>query len=108
MEEQLVQHILKFRTGLWPVDRSIFSENDFIPSGNLNTPGDICNGDPYFSGAPQAGEFQQEEVQSGASSFENLRHVTDVTIDGSPSAKKRVPIDKISPLPKPTARMKSG
>jgi hypothetical protein len=47
-------------TGLWPVDRSVFSENEFIPSGNLNTPDNILNGDPCCSGAPQAGEDQQE------------------------------------------------
>jgi hypothetical protein len=90
-------------TGLWSVDRSVFSENDFIPSVNLNTADDTCNGDPCCSGAPQSGEDQQKEVQNSVSSFKNLCHITDVTIDGSPSVKKLVPIYKISPLPKPRA-----
>jgi hypothetical protein len=71
-------------TGLWSIDRSVFSENDFIPSVNLNTTDDTCNGDPCCSGVPQSGEDQQKEVQNSVSSFENLCHITDVTINGSP------------------------
>jgi hypothetical protein len=99
-------------TGLWPVDRSVFSKNDFIPSENLSTPDDICNGDPCCSGAPQAGEDQQKEVQISISSFKNLHHTTNVTTHDSPSVKRRVRINKISPLSKATTyyeqRIKQG
>jgi hypothetical protein len=103
----------RFRAnGLLPVDQIVFSENDFIPSENLNTVNDILNGDACCSGTPQAREDLQEEVQSSEPSLENLHHTTNITTDGFPSEKKRVPIDKIPPFPKPTAhyekRVKKG
>jgi hypothetical protein len=75
------------------VAEDLFSEDDFCSGGNLYTPNDTFTGGAFCSSAPHAETDAQAqgEVQNNTPSFEGL-------------VKKRVPVGKILPLPKPKAK----
>jgi hypothetical protein len=82
------------------LDRSVFSEHYFNTSAILN----IRNERALLQYTPQAEANQV--VQSNTFSLANPYLITNVIRDGTPSARKRVTMDNISPLPKPSVYYK--
>jgi hypothetical protein len=54
--------MLNAGNGVWFADRSAFSKNNFIASGNLNTVNGILEGNACHSSVSQGSAYQQEEM----------------------------------------------
>lgn len=96
-------------TGIWPVDRNVFSETDFIVSENLKEPHYIAHNNKTLGGEPSINIASSsssiasiEEINRLATVAEKLDNEPNTSIASTPSL--IVSIEDISPFPKPSPK----
>nr|CAD7424069.1 unnamed protein product [Timema monikensis] len=90
-------------TGIWPVDRNVFSDADFVPT-NIHLPANYLNElEETLVTLPSDNE---QECQEEEFAIVPEKNAATRSLNAEPSKSIRVIIHDISPLPRPTAKQR--